>query len=104
MGAYAKETREYARKILALAKTKDEEETYSLNTGWLGTKQEIDKLSNLFLKIADDLTYKVSQPVENHLKETQKIKRKVKILYSFIFIHLFVLKHFKNREKKQEEN
>lgn len=92
MGAYAKETREYARKILALAKTKDEEEFYTLNTGWLGTKQEIDKLANLFLKVADDLTYKVSQPVENHLKETQKIKRKVKekqLLSIELFLRLF---------------
>ena len=82
MSSYAKETREYARKILILAKTKDEEELYSLNKGWLGTKQEMDRLANLFLKTADDLTYKVSQPVENHLKETQKIKRKVYIYYN----------------------
>lgn len=78
MNSYAKETRDYARKILAIANSKDEEELFTLNAGWLGAKQEMDKLANLFLKTADDITYKVSQPVENHLKETQKIKRKGK--------------------------
>ena len=92
MSNYAKETRDYARKILALAKTKEDEELYTLNQGWLGAKQEMDKLSNLFLKMADDITYKVAQPVENHFKETQKIKRKV-IISSFSADLLFLGTH-----------
>ena len=73
----AKETREFARKVVLLTKTKDEEELFSVNLGWLAAKQEVEKIANVFLKLADDITYKVAQPVENQLKETSKIKRKV---------------------------
>jgi len=76
--SYAKETREFAKKLLLLTKAKEEDEFYSLKLGWLSAKQELDKISNLYLKLADDITYKVSQPVENHQKETLKVKKKGK--------------------------
>ena len=80
MTSYARETKEFARKLQVLMKVKDEEEFYTLNLGYLGAKQEMDRLAGLLLKTADDITYKVAQPVENHLRETQKIKRKVRSL------------------------
>ena len=73
---YAKETKEYAKKLKDLAKTQ-QEETGTMNLGWMAIKQEMESLANVYNRVADDVGYKVIQPVESHLKETSRVKRKV---------------------------
>ena len=75
-GEFVKETREYSKKLIALTKT-HQEDIGTTNLGWTGMKQEIESLANIYIRFSDDIESKVITPVDNHLKDTNRSKRKV---------------------------
>eukprot|EP01094_Clydonella_sp_ATCC50884_P025371 TRINITY_DN6641_c0_g1_i1.p1 TRINITY_DN6641_c0_g1~~TRINITY_DN6641_c0_g1_i1.p1 ORF type:complete len:421 (-),score=108.83 TRINITY_DN6641_c0_g1_i1:911-2173(-) len=71
----SKLNKEYAAKLQKLCKA-PEEDSGTLNTAWGSLKLELENMAQAFLLMSEDMLFKAKSPVEMHVKETAKSRKK----------------------------